>query len=298
MYLQCAFLHALLVTGGGANRRPALRTVTLSLSAQPEPDVGSVPLCLPGSGNEWNREKDTTFLLELTYNGARFHGWCGHSNSVVTHLKAAAGRILNGPSELLRVRGVSRLDRGVHARRQLCCCDASALPPFKGRSAAHFRRAFNAILPSSIRVTNVEPDESAEIFMLFSRARREKVYRYLIDTGSMEDPLEMTDNVWYPVLDPAFRASARHAKWELFREAAQAFVGSGPHDFTAFRAVYTGNEAHRNSMNPICCISNVTVSTTERNGNTRVAVTICGDRLESTERPCPLILQHRHYPSI
>jgi tRNA pseudouridine38-40 synthase len=158
--------------------------------------------------------------LTLAYDGTDFHGWQiqpgqptiqGALNEVVRKLT----------QEKLTIHGAGRTDAGVHASGQVAHFKTQS-----GLSPAQFQRAFNALLPPSIRVLAAEevgPDFHARWQALA------KTYLYRIFRGRVVPPSEWRYVLHYPypLNVPAMVQAAR-----LFE---------GEHDFTSF-AASTGSE--------------------------------------------------------
>ena len=87
--------------------------------------------------------------LKIHYDGTRFHGWQVQPDvrTVQGEIESAAERLTGAHRSVL---GSGRTDTGVHARGQV----ASLLVP-SSWSAADFRRAMNAFLPSDIWLEEV-----------------------------------------------------------------------------------------------------------------------------------------------
>jgi tRNA pseudouridine38-40 synthase len=125
------------------------------------------------------------------------------------------------------VHGASRTDAGVHAFGQVAHFKTRS-----GLSVAEFQRAFNALLPSTIRI--VAAEEVGPEFHSRWLAQG-KTYRYRIYRG--------------PILPPFEYQRALHYPWPL-DEAAMALAAhefNGEHDFTSFSASSGSEEEDRDA---------------------------------------------------
>jgi tRNA pseudouridine38-40 synthase len=162
--------------------------------------------------------------LTLAYDGTDFHGWQIQPGQP-TIQGALTDVVRKLTQEKLSVYGAGRTDAGVHALGQVA--------HFKTQSAlgaAEFQRAFNALLPPTIRVLAAEevgPDFHARWQALA------KIYHYRIFRGGVVPPFEWRYVLHYPYpLDlPAMSAAAR-----LFE---------GEHDFASFAASSGSEEDDR-----------------------------------------------------
>lgn len=166
--------------------------------------------------------------LTVAYDGTDFAGW---------QIQPGAATIQGALVEIARkitqervlVYGAGRTDSGVHAIGQVA--------HFKTQSALtpqQFQRAFNALLPPTIRVVDCEevgPDFHARWQAVT------KTYAYRIWRGRIVPPFAYRYVLHYPFpLDEAAMA-----------EAAGRFVGE--HDFTSF-AASSGSEENGRDRNP------------------------------------------------
>lgn len=153
--------------------------------------------------------------LTIAYDGAQFHGW--QIQPGVPTIQAALNDVASHiTQEKIVVHGASRTDAGVHALGQVA--------HFRTRSsipAAEFQRAFNALLPPSIRIMSAEevgPDFHSRWLA------QAKTYRYRIYRGAVLPPFEHQRVLHYSgSLDEAAMAAA-----------AREFEGE--HDFETFAA--------------------------------------------------------------
>ena len=160
------------------------------------------------------------FKLTIAYDGTDFHGWQIQANkpTVQGEIVSVLRRLTQENVQLL---GAGRTDAGVHALGQV-----GSFRTQSPLSALEFQRALNALLPSSIRIVDVEetgPDFSARW------SAKGKIYRYRIYRGKVVPPFLWRYVLHYPFpLDEA-----------VMKDAAARFVGL--HDFTSF-AASTGSE--------------------------------------------------------
>jgi len=158
--------------------------------------------------------------LTLAYDGADFHGWqIQPGQPTIQGVLTEVVRKLT--QEKVTIHAAGRTDAGVHAWGQVAHFKTQA-----ELSPAQFQRAFNALLPPTIRVLAAEevgPDFHARWQALA------KTYQYRIFRGRVVPPSEWRYVLHYPYpLDiPAMVQAAR-----LFE---------GEHDFTSF-AASTGSE--------------------------------------------------------
>ena len=160
------------------------------------------------------------FKLTIAYDGTDFHGWQIQANkpTVQGEIVSVLRRLTQENVQLL---GAGRTDSGVHALGQV-----GSFRTQSALSASEFQRALNALLPSSIRIVDVEetgPDFSARW------SAKGKIYRYRMYRGKVVPPFLWRYVLHYPFpLDEA-----------VMKDAAARFVGL--HDFTSF-AASTGSE--------------------------------------------------------
>jgi tRNA pseudouridine38-40 synthase len=158
--------------------------------------------------------------ITIAYDGADFSGWQAQPGQ--STVQGALTDVLEKLTHRrLMIHAAGRTDAGVHAAGQVV--------NFRTQSALtteEFQRAFNALLPPSIRVNAAEevgPDFHSRWDALA------KTYRYRIFRG--------------PVVPPFFWKYVQHEPCEMnfdaMAEAARHFIGE--HDFTSF-AASTGSE--------------------------------------------------------
>jgi tRNA pseudouridine38-40 synthase len=160
------------------------------------------------------------FKITICYDGSEFCGW-----QMQPGKPTVQGMLVDVASKLtqenVQVHGSGRTDAGVHALGQVAHFKTgSAL------TAGEFHRAFNALLPASVRVVHAEevgPNFNSRYDALA------KTYQYRIYRGRVLSPFERK----YVMHDPFPLDIAAMA------EAAPHFEGT--HDFTSF-AASTGSE--------------------------------------------------------
>lgn len=154
--------------------------------------------------------------VTLSYDGTDFYGWQvqPETPTIQGTLASAIGRI-TGEKVLPQASG--RTDAGVHALAQAVTFVTESSVPTE-----NFQKALNDLLPSSIRVLEVE-EVGADFHARHSA--KSKLYLYRIYRGAICPPFE-AHYVWhYPYpLDEA-----------TMEKAADLVVGE--HDFTSFAAV-------------------------------------------------------------
>jgi len=160
------------------------------------------------------------FKITICYDGSEFCGWQMQPGkpSVQGTLVDVASKLTQ---ENVQVHGSGRTDAGVHALGQVAHFKTGST-----LTAGEFHRAFNALLPASIRVVNAE-----EVGPTFNSRydATAKTYQYRIYRGRVLSPFDRK----YVMHDPfPLNVSA-------MAEAASHFEGT--HDFTSF-AASTGSE--------------------------------------------------------
>jgi tRNA pseudouridine38-40 synthase len=153
--------------------------------------------------------------MTVAYDGTDFHGWQIQPGvpTVQGALVEVAGKLTQ---EKVFVYGAGRTDAGVHALGQVAHFKTqSELSPLE------FQRAFNALLPPTVRVLAAEEVERDFHARWNAQA---KTYRYRIARGRIVSPFDWRYVLHYPYpLDEA----AMMAAAKLFE---------GEHDFTSFAA--------------------------------------------------------------
>jgi tRNA pseudouridine38-40 synthase len=162
--------------------------------------------------------------LTIAYDGTEFNGWQAQPGQPTIQ-----GTLVDVLEKLtqrrLPIHAAGRTDAGVHAAGQVV--------NFKTQSELapeEFQRAFNALLPASIRVNAAEevgPDFHARWNALA------KTYRYRIFRGPVVSPF-----LWRYVVHDTFELN-----FEAMAEAARHFAGE--HDFSTFAASSGSDEDDR-----------------------------------------------------
>ena len=155
------------------------------------------------------------WVLELAYNGERYHGW-----QVQPNMETVQGTLTSALEKLLMqkvmVSGCSRTDAGVHARQFICSLETEV--PI-GIPMDRFCKVANHMLPDDIVIKAVWQADDA----FHPRFQvKYKEYRY-----------EMRDDVSF---DPFLRGLVWQIPYELdvtkMDCAGKALIGT--HDFSAF----------------------------------------------------------------
>src|SRR6195256_1327778 len=162
--------------------------------------------------------------LPLAYDGTDFSGWQLQPGQAT--IQGALSDVLeNLTQQRLPIHGAGRTDAGVHAAGQVANFKTQAeLTP------SEFQRAFNALLPASIRVVAAE-EVGPDFHARWNAAA--KTYRYRIFRGRVVPPF-----VWRYVQHDPFPLD-----FDAMAEAARAFEGE--HDFTSFAASTGSGEDDR-----------------------------------------------------
>lgn len=158
--------------------------------------------------------------LTIAYDGTDFNGWQAQPGQPT--VQGTLADVLEKLTEhRLMIHAAGRTDAGVHAAAQVVNFKTQS-----SLSAQEFQRAFNALLPPSIRVNAAEevgPDFHSRWDALA------KTYRYRIFRGRVVPPF-----VWRYVLHDPFELN-----FDAMAEGARLFEGE--RDFTSF-AASTGSE--------------------------------------------------------
>jgi tRNA pseudouridine38-40 synthase len=156
----------------------------------------------------------------IAYDGTDFSGWQAQPGQPT--VQGALTDVLERLTEKrLTIYAAGRTDAGVHAAGQVV--------NFRTQSALNteeFQRAFNALLPPSIRV-NAAEEVSPDFHSRWDAVA--KTYRYRIFRGHVVPPF-----LWKYVLHDPYEMD-----FDAMAEAARQFMGE--HDFTSF-AASTGSE--------------------------------------------------------
>ena len=193
--------------------------------------------------------KRMTYLLWIAYKGTNYGGFQVQPNAptVCAAVQDAMQRVLGCRPD---VKGCSRTDAGVHARRfALSFCYTGKVP------AEKMVQAFNAHLPPDIRALEIWP--VAENFHA-RYAAHAKTYRYYILNARVDDPFTFDTCCR---IGPELDVTAMQA-------AADRFVGT--HDFLTLCASGSSVAAHGDTVRTI------TRCTVERAGD-RVTITVTAD---------------------
>jgi len=153
-------------------------------------------------------------LLEVAYDGARFHGWAAQPGACSVE-ETLRGAVLAIDPRASGLRGASRTDAGVHADAQLAAFDTTLDVPARG-----WVLGANRHLPEdvAVRAARAVPEGFAPRFAARSKRYR---YRVLVD----------------PVRDPRWRARAwRVAELDVEAMAREGAAAVGTHDFAGLRA--------------------------------------------------------------
>ena len=169
-------------------------------------------------------------LLWLAYKGTNYAGFQVQRNGVTVCevLQNAIEAVLGGRPD---VKGCSRTDAGVHARRFAVNFHYDGAP-----EPRRLVLALNAHLPPDVRVLAAQ--QVPEAFHA-RYAAHAKTYRYYLRCSAVDDPFTF-DTCWRvgSQLDvPAMRAAAAHIV--------------GTHDFTAFCAAGSSAAAHGDTVRTV-----------------------------------------------
>lgn len=160
----------------------------------------------------------------IAYDGTNFSGWQNQPGQATIQgtLTDVVEKITQRP---LTIHAAGRTDAGVHAAGQVANFKTQS-----SLSTQEFRRAFNALLPPTIRVISAEevgPDFHARWSALA------KTYRYRIFRGQVVPPF-----LWPFVFHDPYELD-----FDSMAEAARHFEGE--HDFTTFAASSGSEEDDR-----------------------------------------------------
>ena len=122
----------------------------------------------------------TTFRMELSFDGTAYHGWQRQPNGITVQ-EVVEDKLyrLFGEREHIRIQGSSRTDAGVHALGMVCSFSA---PPSPYIPDWKLKKAMNRLLPDDIRV------RTAEVVKDGFNARFDalaKSYVYVVNTGDI-----------------------------------------------------------------------------------------------------------------
>lgn len=171
-----------------------------------------------------------TYLLWISYKGTNYAGFQVQPNAptVCAVLQDAMQAVLGQRPD---VKGCSRTDAGVHARRfALSFCYTGRVPMQK------LIPALNAHLPPDIRAVDIQPVPDSFHARYAAHA---KTYHYYLLNARVDDPFlfDTCHRIW-PALDLA-----------AMQAAAAKFVGT--HDFSALCASGSSAAAHGDTVRTI-----------------------------------------------
>ena len=171
-----------------------------------------------------------TYLLWISYKGTNYAGFQVQPNAptVCAVLQDAMQAVLGQRPD---VKGCSRTDAGVHARRfALSFCYTGRVPMQK------LVPALNAHLPPDIRAVDIQPVPDSFHARYAAHA---KTYHYYLLNARVDDPFlfDTCHRIW-PALDLA-----------AMQAAAAQFVGT--HDFSALCASGSSAAAHGDTVRTI-----------------------------------------------
>jgi len=170
--------------------------------------------------------REAAYRLVIEYDGSEFHGWQVQRahRTVQGEIETALKRLAHGP---VRIAGAGRTDAGCHAAGQVASVKLTTR-----LSAERLRMALNGILPSDVRIIQVEEVEP-EFHARFDAMRRS--YRYVIESRII------------PIRRRYAWARAVHAGVAALNEASRPLLGA--HDFTTFSKQGSENGG------PLCCVT-------------------------------------------
>ena len=168
-----------------------------------------------GKGKGDTRAVLRRIKVTVQYNGSAYHGW-QFQPSGMTIQGILQDCVYQVTGERVQVVGAGRTDAGVHAMEQVAVFDVRS-----SMNISVIKRALNALLPTDVRVMNIE-EVTADFHPRHSA--RGKRYVYLI--ANMRDvPVFVRGYVWR-VREPLDLEAMRAASAHLL----------GRHDFSSFRA--------------------------------------------------------------
>jgi tRNA pseudouridine38-40 synthase len=187
--------------------------------------------------------------LTIAYDGAHFHGW--QIQPGVPTIQGALNEVASQiTQEKTVVHGASRTDAGVHALGQVAHFRTHSLIP-----ADEFQRAFNALLPPSIRIMAIE--EAGPDFHSRWLAQA-KTYRYRIYRGAVLPPFEHQRVLHYsgPLDEAAMAAAAREFEGEHDFETFAASSGSeeDDRDRTTVRLIHSSEIVRESDRDEIAYV--------------------------------------------
>ncbi|MEJ5227972.1 tRNA pseudouridine(38-40) synthase TruA [Thermodesulfovibrio sp.] len=151
--------------------------------------------------------------LTIQYDGTLYSGWQRQKRheTVQSIIEEALSEIFK---KEIKIRGAGRTDAGVHALGQIATFTVNNFLPMNV-----LKKALNAILPSDIRITDIEEVENT-FHPQYSVKKKAYVYYICNDEFC---PVFLQRFVWH------FRGNL---DFSLIQKAAEIFQGT--HDFTAF----------------------------------------------------------------
>ncbi|EQC30953.1 tRNA pseudouridine synthase A [Saprolegnia diclina VS20] len=197
----------------------------------------------------------STYCVTLAYDGKAFNGYQAQEKTppVRTVQATLEDAIKRTTGEVLRVRGASRTDRGVHARGQEAAFESTVV------DASVLLRAINNRLPDDVAITRLV--KVADGFDP-RKASTHKCYSYRIFTGEIRQVLGR-DQAWQ-VCKPLDVA--------LMREAANLLESSTPRDCSAF----TPTRRLEEDMSTLCAVRSIELASHEKEHE--LTITFQGDR--------------------
>lgn len=186
------------------------------------------------------------FFIELSYNGAGFHGWQRQPNgmSVQQAIEEALSTVLRNRIEII---GAGRTDTGVHARQMFAHFDAENM----STDTCGIVRSLNSILGKRIAIHKIIP-VSNDAHARFDATSR--TYRYYLH--HRKDPFIADTSLLIGQLD-----------YEAMNKAVAELLNV--RDFTSFAKL------HSDAKTNIC---RVTEARWDKIGDQRYAFTITADR--------------------
>lgn len=164
--------------------------------------------------NVWNNKEVRNFLITISYNGSKYHGWQIQSNALAVQqvFQQALESVIQ--KTYYELKGCSRTDSGVHAN--MYCI---SLKMCHSIPCHRLQTALNRFLPLDIAVLNVE-EKSIDFHARYSCKSKEYIYK-----------------IWNsPVRNPFLDGLAYHYKYpideKLLNKACKAYIGK--HDYTSF----------------------------------------------------------------
>ncbi|MGB7128180.1 MAG: tRNA pseudouridine(38-40) synthase TruA [Candidatus Rhabdochlamydia sp.] len=167
------------------------------------------------------------YKLLIAYEGTHYSGWQIQKNgiSIQALLERYLSIILRTPIKAI---GSGRTDAGVHAIGQVANFKTTTSFEF-----SHLLKSLNGLLPSDIRVLNIEK-VPLDFHARYSAIG--KVYHYYLYTSPVKDPF----NRFY-----AYRVPHPVAL-NILMQAAKLFIGT--HDFTSFANEAATGSAAKNAV--------------------------------------------------